>query len=64
MYMPEDTSTLPTISIAKEKLVEDIKRKELEADYKPVLSMVVIGQFLMMEEDLMRVRLTCFYRPR
>ena len=43
IYTQEDTSALPTISIAKEKLVEEIKQKELEADYKPVLSMVVIG---------------------
>lgn len=39
----EDLSTLPTITIAKEKLIENLKLKEQEANYKPVLSMVVIG---------------------
>lgn len=46
VYTQEDVSTLPTISIAKEKLIEEIKQKELEADFKPVLSMVVIGEFV------------------
>lgn len=43
VYTPEDTSALPTISIAKEKLIEEIKQKELDSEYKPVISMVVIG---------------------
>lgn len=49
VYTPEDTSALPTISIAKEKLIEEIKQKELDADYKPVLSMVVIGMLTLAE---------------
>ena len=42
-YVKEDAATLPSVSIAKEKLLEDIKLKEREEGYKPVLSMVVVG---------------------
>lgn len=42
--MKEDVSSLPTVSIAKEKLLEEIKQKEAAEGYKPVLSMVVVGK--------------------
>lgn len=43
-YVKEDVSTLPTVSVAKEKILADLKEKEKEAGYKPVLSMVVVGE--------------------
>jgi len=42
-YVKEDVSTLPTVSVAKEKILADLKEKEKEDGYKPVLSMVVVG---------------------
>jgi len=44
-YLPEDTTALPKVSIAKEKLIENIKQEEQDANYKPILSMVVIGDY-------------------
>lgn len=43
-YVKEDVSTLPSISIAKEKLIEQIKAQEREEGFKPVISMVVVGE--------------------
>lgn len=45
-YVREETSTLPTVSIAKEKILEEIKQRETDAGFKPVLSMVVVGGLL------------------
>lgn len=42
-YVQEDAATLPTVSVAKEKILEDLKRQEREEGYKPTLSMVVVG---------------------
>lgn len=43
-YIKEDISTLPTVSVAKEKILADLREKEKDAGYKPVLSMVVVGK--------------------
>lgn len=43
-YVKEDVSTLPTVSVAKEKILADLEEKEKEDGYKPVLSMVVVGR--------------------
>jgi len=43
VYVQEDAATLPTVSVAKEKILEDLKRQEREEGYKPTLSMVVVG---------------------
>lgn len=42
-HLKEDVTTLPTVSMAREKLLEHIHAKESEEGYKPVISMVVIG---------------------
>lgn len=43
VYKPDDSTPLPTISVAKEKLLEDIRAAERAEGYKPTLSMVVVG---------------------
>ena len=44
-YVKEDVSTLPTVSVAKEKILADLREREKQEGYKPVLSMVVVGMW-------------------
>lgn len=43
-YVEEDVSTLPIVSVAKEKILEEIKIREKAEGFKPVVSMVVVGK--------------------
>ena len=43
-YLPEDASTLPKVSIAKEKILEQIIARDTAKDFRPTLSMVVVGK--------------------
>lgn len=47
---PPPTAPPPSVQIAKEKIIEEVRRKE--KDDKPVLSLVVVGEYTLMHNVL------------